>query len=33
MKLNILGVAISDQLAAAVAANEWQGIRGWGANG
>lgn len=28
MKLNILGAAISDQLAGAVAASLWQGIRG-----
>lgn len=29
MKLNILGVAVSDQLTGAVAASVWQGIRGW----
>lgn len=32
MKLNILGAAIADQLAGAVAANVWQGVRGPGAN-
>lgn len=32
MKLNILGLAVSDQLTGAVAASAWQGNRGSDAN-